>query len=81
MTFYGKYKHVLSTSDYHSLILGNFTGCDWRGETWSCCSSSQPCGMFEGDCDGDEECTDNLVCGLDNCFSSFPSLADCCIEP
>ena len=63
------------------LLLDNFTGCDWTGETYSCCSSSHPCGMFEGDCDGDDECADNLVCGTDNCFNSFSSAADCCIEP
>ena len=38
--------------------------------------------MFEGDCDLDDECAGNLLCGSDNCYitdSSFPSNADCCI--
>ena len=66
---------------YLFVLLDNFTGCDWTGETYHCCSSSHPCGMFEGDCDEDDECADNLVCGTNNCFDSFKSSADCCIEP
>ena len=74
-----KNMHTICT--FLLLILGNFTGCDWTGETWDCCSNSHPCGLFEGDCDGDDECNDNLLCGSNNCFSFFSSTADCCIEP
>ena len=63
------------------LLLAGFTGCDWSWETWGCCSFYHPCGIFEGDCDGDNECAGNLVCGTNNCFSSFSSTADCCIQP
>ena len=67
------------------LLLAGFTGCDWSGgtdgETWECCSSSHPCGIFEGDCDADNDCAGNLVCGSNNCYSSFPWHADCCIQP
>ena len=66
-------------------ILGNFTGCDWSGDTeettLACCSSANPCGLFEGHCDGDDECAGNLLCGSDNCLSFFHIFADCCIEP
>ena len=75
---------MANTQTFLFLLL-DFTGCDWTGETWgetwSCCSSSHPCGIFEGDCDGDDECADNLVCGSYNCVDTFPSDADCCIEP
>merc|ERR1711992_526723 len=43
-----------------------------------CCSSSKPCGLNEGDCDKDSECSGSLVCGKNNCPSPFPSNADCC---
>ena len=57
--------------------------CIWSGtsvaETWGCCSSSNPCGANEGDCDSDNDCSGNLKCGFNNCAGSqFPSAADCC---
>ena len=59
-----------------------FAGCNWSTEaTWTCCSSSNPCGIFEGDCDGDQDCAGNLACGLNNCPDFFSSGADCCYEP
>ena len=61
----------------------NFAGCNWADRsienTWSCCSSSNPCGLFEGDCDTDEECAGNLECGNNNCPNFFSATADCCI--
>ena len=59
----------------------SFTGCDGEGDYWSCCSSSNPCGIFEGDCDNDDDCLGFLLCGTDNCFSPFSTSADCCINP
>ena len=76
---YGKYC-TYTICSYLFVLLDNFTGCDWTGETWSCCSRSHPCGIFEGDCDGNDEYADNLVCGSFSCLDSFPPDADCCIE-
>merc|ERR1712058_25164 len=50
---------------------------------WNGCSKSKPCGVGQGDCDGDHECKAGLKCGLDNCkdFNARAHpLADCCVE-
>ena len=66
-------------------LTDSFTGCDWSGNsgesTWGCCSSSNPCWIFEGDCDGDDDCFGYFLCGSNNCFDSFSSTADCCYDP
>ena len=57
---------------------------------WSICSSQQPCNEGEGDCDNDNECRGNLVCGnngddSENCRQIHGNVAavdaDCCILP
>ena len=54
---------------------------------WNCCSAAFPCALGGGDCDNDDQCQGNLVCGADNCLSEFSSNghnpnwimgADCC---
>ena len=48
----------------------------------ACCSDSQPCGLGGGDCDVDQDCQGDLVCGTDNCgppHSLVSSSADCCV--
>ena len=51
------------------------------------CTTSNQCGVDEGDCDSDEECTGTLKCGNNNCFtdegpgSEISSAADCCYDP
>ena len=39
-----------------------------------------PCGENEGDCDVDEECMGDTICGIDNCPEGlgFESNVDCC---
>ena len=66
----------------------NATTCDWSGtsdaDTWSCCTDSEPCEEFEGDCDNDDQCKDDFICGENNCISFnpiFDPAADCCIQP
>ena len=64
---------------------GNYDCCfnpscaDGSGGT-ACCTSSNKCGVGEGDCDLDADCIGNLRCGIDNCDTSlgFPSNYDCC---
>ena len=54
-----------------------FTGCNG---TASCCSSSNPCGVSEGHCWNDDNCIGSLVCGTDNCNTTFLPYADCCYD-
>ena len=44
-----------------------------------CCGTKRLCGINQGDCDYDEDCFGDLVCGEDNCPSPFRSDADCCV--
>jgi hypothetical protein len=67
--------------------------CDWTGisgqpltdeNTWSCCSATKQCPVNKGDCDINDDCKDDLICGINNCQSlnpgePFPSGADCCV--
>ena len=57
------------------------SGCNASNNDGDCCSSSNKCGIGEGDCDKDSHCADNLVCGDDNCKSfdsAWSSSRDCC---
>ena len=47
------------------------------------CTSENPCGTDEGDCDTHDECQDGLFCGSNNCPSNlgFNSEFDCCYTP
>ena len=42
--------------------------------------TEDPCEEGEGDCDNDEECKDDLKCGINNCGSGHHPLADCCYK-
>ena len=44
------------------------------------CSLEVPCSDYEGDCDSDEECKGEGLCGIDNCpdHLGFSSETDCC---
>ena len=46
----------------------------------SCCTSTNPCGLNQGDCDSDADCYGDLVCGVDNCIGFGNSFADCCTD-
>jgi len=55
-------------------------GYGFHSHVQECCSSSDPCGEGQGDCDKDSECVGSLVCGRNNCNKqAFPSRkTDCC---
>ena len=65
---------------------------DNKSGLFRCCTSSNPCTLEDGDCDGNSECAGSLVCGTDNCkegllsgepaSGGYPSSTyDCCIPP
>ena len=42
-----------------TLITDTFSGCDWmkdKLDIFTCCSSNEPCGIYEGHCSNDNEC-------------------------
>ena len=60
---------------------GPLTGIGTTND-WDFCSGSIPCTNRQGDCDNDDECVEDYVCGKDNCrdfWSQADSVADCCI--
>lgn len=53
----------------------------YLSEFRNCCTVNKPCKLGEGDCDNDEQCEGNLVCGLaddnsNNCVDDFSFSAD-----
>ena len=47
----------------------------------SCCTPTNKCAEMEGDCDSDEGCKGDLVCGSNNCIGdTFDDSDDCCGE-
>ena len=58
----------------------------WDKYSWDCCTAENPCYVGEGDCDKDEQCAGELVCGKRNCPDTFKARAfgrrpDCCQQP
>ena len=47
------------------------------------CTSQNPCGTDQGDCDTHDECQDSLVCGSNNCpdYLGVDFEFDCCYAP
>ena len=42
------------------------------------CTSTNPCGSEQGDCDSHDECQTGLTCGLNNCGITEEPDMDCC---
>ena len=72
-----KWTHLNSFSDVH-LCEYVCTG----GK--SCCTKEHPCSQWEGDCDNDDECKHDLVCGSNNCprktGMEWDEYDDCCFR-
>ena len=48
-------------------------------ELENCCNATSPCNIGQGDCDTDDDCIGNLVCGKQNCGPGFFwDSTDCC---
>ena len=57
-------------------------GCNAEKNSWACCSSTNQCYEVEGDCDNDNDCAGDLVCGKNNCGDTWSSPHfDCCVKP
>lgn len=51
---------------------------------WSCCSPTSPCGLHQGDCDSNSDCTGELVCDHSFCKNNpdCPNAGfDVCVSP
>lgn len=74
--------YLVNKHTYFMRILTGDNSCkNPAAPDWKCCTASSTCGVGEGDCDNDNDCTGDLVCGKDNCGNGFPKLFDCCIKP
>ena len=80
---------VILSSDAqpHKALDGKSPGdprCQGRNlDKEKCCTEEHPCQEGEGDCDNNDECKDDLVCGDNNCkqFGDFyHEKDDCCVE-
>ena len=56
-------------------------GCN--AENNGCCKHSNQCLEGQGDCDENDDCLGNLLCGHNNCDKKlgFSSSSDCCYDP
>jgi len=52
-------------SDETDLLRCHAAKFDGTDDFWNCCSSEDPCGQDEGDCDSDDDCKGDLVCVQD----------------
>jgi len=73
-----------STAVTAAMITTPFPIGKCRGDK-SCCTSSNPCGEGEGDCDKNHDCKGKLLCGINNCkrskYPTFSKSDDCCYDP
>ena len=76
--------NYLLVKPYDFFTFSGLTGCYDNGVVGgSCCTSSNLCGVNEGDCDRDSDCFGKLKCGSLNCpkTANFVHNADCCYDP
>ena len=65
----------------NSLGFESFFDCCYSTEE-GFCTTENPCEENQGDCDDNSECSDELVCGLNNCPASlgYSNDVDCCFN-
>ena len=62
---------------FHFFIIDKT--CDATLGDHHCCKPDKPCGVGEGDCDNDDDCSGDLKCGTDNCGTGWgDDTFDCC---
>ena len=60
--------------------VDNATRCTAINWYYTCCTSANPCGIGQGDCDSDDGCYGDLKCGSNNCIGFVgDSGASCCM--
>ena len=65
-----------------SVLIITILGCEGKeGNIASCCSTTNLCGLYQGNCQIDEHCTYDLICGTNNCGNNFPVGTNCCRKP
>ena len=78
---------TLTTEKCNGKLRPSFKKEDNKVEAtkWQCCKEDKTCLLGGGDCDNDEQCEGELVCGRDNCRNEFSipgsdwdAKADCC---
>ena len=55
-------------------------GCNGSPYDSDCCSYTNQCGKYEGDCSSDNDCIGDLFCADYACPPNFPTSADCCTD-
>ena len=57
-------------------------GCEGKeGNIANCCLTTNLCGLYQGNCQIDEHCTYDLICGTNNYGNDFPMGTNCCRMP
>ena len=77
-------KHIVSTSAAPTACQNipiPPNGCN--AENNGCCKPSNQCLEGQGDCDKNDDCLGNLLCGDNNCNRQlgFSASNDCCYDP
>ena len=67
----------MSVTKFNNSFISELMKCNPAKNVGSCCATSGPCGLGEGGCDNDSDCTGDLVCGENNCLAGNLEM-DCC---
>ena len=77
-----KLRPYLCMSQLRSNLNITILGCEGKeGDIANCCSTTNLCGLYQGNCQIDEHCTYDLICGTNNCGNDFPVGTNCCRMP
>ena len=71
----------MNNDDLYEIIIQKILENRCSGWNYDCCTPTNPCLDGQGDCDRNEDCVGNLICGVDNCGPSFSSIENCCFDP
>ena len=77
-----KLRPYLCMSQLRSNLNITILGCEGKeGNIEDCCLPTNLCGLYQGNCQIDEHCTYDLICGTNNCGNDFPVGTNCCRMP